>query len=93
MSTLDKLYEKPSASNKVFIMKRLFNMNMLEGGFFSNHLNEFNKLTSQLISVKVNFDDEVSALLILFPLTESWNDLVMGVIHGCKKLCPVFKHS
>jgi hypothetical protein len=31
MDTLEKLYEKPSASNKVFLMKRLFNMNILEG--------------------------------------------------------------
>jgi hypothetical protein len=29
MDALAKLYEKPSASNKVFIMKRLFNMKML----------------------------------------------------------------
>ena len=28
MSTLEKLYEKPSASNNVFLMKRLFNMKM-----------------------------------------------------------------
>ena len=28
MSALAKLYEKPLASNKVFFMKRLFNMNM-----------------------------------------------------------------
>ena len=28
MDALDKLYEKPSASNKLFIMKILFNMNM-----------------------------------------------------------------
>ena len=32
MKELAKLYEKPSASNKVFLMKNLFNMNMLEGG-------------------------------------------------------------
>ena len=32
MQTLAKLYEKPSASNKVFLMKHLFNMKMLEGG-------------------------------------------------------------
>ena len=32
MRALDKLYEKPSASNKVFLMKRLFNMKMSEGG-------------------------------------------------------------
>ena len=38
MSALDKLYEKPSASNKVFLMKRLFNMKMLEGGSVADHL-------------------------------------------------------
>ena len=32
MSALSKLYKKPSASNKVFLMKRLFNMKMLESG-------------------------------------------------------------
>ena len=65
MSALSKLYEKPSASNKVFLMKRLFNMKMSEGGYVSDHLNEFNTLTSQPSSVKVNFDDESRALLIL----------------------------
>ena len=48
MSALSKLYEKPSASNKVFLMKRLFNMKMSEGGSVADHLNEFNTLTSQL---------------------------------------------
>ena len=46
MSTLSKFYEKPSASNKVFLMKRLFNMKMLEGGSVADHLNDFNTLTS-----------------------------------------------
>ena len=31
MSALEKLYKKPSASNKVFLMKRLFNMKMSKG--------------------------------------------------------------
>jgi hypothetical protein len=39
MDALAKLYEKPSMSNKVFLMKRLFNMNMSEGGFVADHLN------------------------------------------------------
>jgi hypothetical protein len=39
MDALDKLYEKPLASNKVFLMKRLFNMKMSEGGFVATHLN------------------------------------------------------
>ena len=59
MSALGKLHEKPSASNNVFLMKHLFNMNMSEGGSIADHLNEFNTLTSQLSSIKVNFDDKV----------------------------------
>ena len=65
METLAKLYEKPSASTKVFLMKHLFNMKMGEGGSIVNHLNEFNTITSKLSSVKISFDEEVRALLIL----------------------------
>ena len=73
MDTLAKLYEKPSASNKVFIMKRLFNMKMSEDESVVDHLNDFNTVSNQLSSVKVDFDDEVRALLILCSLSESWN--------------------
>ena len=48
MSALGKLYEKPLASNKVFLMKHLFNMKMSEGGSIVDHLNEFNTLKSEL---------------------------------------------
>jgi hypothetical protein len=57
MKALAKLYEKPSTHNKVFLMKNLFNMNMLEGGYVDDYLNEFNTLTSQLSYVGVKFDD------------------------------------
>jgi hypothetical protein len=79
MDTLAKIYQKPSASNKVFLMKILFNMNMSEGGSVADHLTGFNMVTNQLIYVKVDFDDEFRALLILFSLPERWNDLVMVV--------------
>jgi hypothetical protein len=71
MDVLDKLYEKTSSSNKVFLMKRLFNMKVAEGGFVADHLNEFNMVTNQLSFVKVDLDDEVRALLILCSLPES----------------------
>ena len=70
MKALAKLYEKPSASNKVFLMKRLFNMKMSEGGSVADHLNDFNTVTNQLSSIGVNFDDEVRDLLILCSLPE-----------------------
>ena len=79
MDTLAKLYEKPLVSNKLFLMKRLFHMKISEGGSVADHLNEFNRITNQLSSVKVDFDDEVRALLILCSLPERWNGLVMAV--------------
>jgi hypothetical protein len=60
-------------------MKRLFNMNMLEGGYVVVHLNEFNTVTNQLSYVKVDFDDEVKVLLILCSLPESWNNFFMAL--------------
>jgi hypothetical protein len=76
MDALTKLYEKSLASNKVFLMKRLFNMKMSEGGYVADHLNEFNMVTNYLSYVKLDFDDEVRALLILCSLPR------LG--HGCK---------
>ena len=71
MKTLATLYEKPSASNKVFLMKHLFNMKMVEGGSVADNLNDFNTITSQLSSVGINFDEEIRALSILCSLLES----------------------
>jgi hypothetical protein len=79
MKVLAKLYENQLTSNKVFIMKCLFNMKMSEGESVVDHLNEFNMVTNQLSSVGINFDDEVMALLILCSLPKKWNGLVMVV--------------
>ncbi|KAK2977454.1 hypothetical protein RJ640_028615 [Escallonia rubra] len=79
MKALEKLYEKPYASNKVFLMKRLFNMRMSENGSVVDHLNDFNGVTNQLESVDINFDDEIRALLFLCSLPDSWNNLVTTV--------------
>ena len=46
MSALSKLYEKPLASNKVFLMKHLFNMKMSKDRSVVDHLNKFNTLTN-----------------------------------------------
>ncbi|KAK3021161.1 hypothetical protein RJ639_047102 [Escallonia herrerae] len=59
MQALEKQYEKPYVLNKVFLMKRLFNMRMSENGSVVGYLNDLNNVTNQLESVGINFDDEI----------------------------------
>ena len=63
MAALSKMYEKPSASNKVFLMKKLFNLNMGDSESVAGHLNEFNTITSQMESDEINFEDKIRALV------------------------------
>ena len=82
MSTLSKLYKKPQDSNKVLLMKRLFNMKMSKGGSIVVHLNEFNTITNQLSYVGVKFYDEVRDLLISRSLPERWN-VQVTIVTNC----------
>lgn len=66
MTALSQMYEKPSTSNKVFLMKKLFNIKISEGDGVAEHLNKFNMVICQLSSVGINFNDEVRALVLLF---------------------------
>jgi len=65
---LATLYQKPLASNTIFLMKHLFNMKMSEVGSIVDHLNKFNTITSLLSYVGVKFHAKVRALLFLFSL-------------------------
>ncbi|GJX02910.1 putative RNA-directed DNA polymerase [Tanacetum coccineum] len=76
---LSNMYEKPSASNKVFLIRQLVNTKMNEGASVADHVNEFNSILSRLMSVDIKFDDEVQALLLLSSLPESWSGTVTAV--------------
>ncbi|KAL5810306.1 hypothetical protein ACOSQ4_026874 [Xanthoceras sorbifolium] len=79
ITALSNMYEKPSASNKVHLMRRLFNLRMAEGASVAQHLNERNTITTQLSSVEIEFDEEVRALILLSSLPDSWNATVTVV--------------
>ena len=53
MKALSNMYEKPSTSNKVFLMRHLFNLKMAKGAYVTDHINEFNVITTQLSSVEI----------------------------------------
>ena len=85
MKALSSMYEKPSANNKVHLMKKLFNLKMVEGTPVAQHLNEFNTITNQLSSVEIDFDDEIRALIVLASLPNSWEAMRMAVSNSAGK--------
>ena len=66
-------YEKETASNKVYLMKWLFELHIKEGGSIASHLNEFNIIFSQLQAQKLNFDAEMKSIFLLCSLPSSWD--------------------
>ncbi|XP_059437679.1 retrovirus-related Pol polyprotein from transposon TNT 1-94 isoform X1 [Corylus avellana] len=85
MAALSGMYEKPSANNKMHLMKKLFNLKMAEGTPVAQHLNEFNTITNQLSSMEINFDDEIRALIVLASLPNSWEAMRMVVCNSAGK--------
>ena len=67
------------AMNKVYLMWRLFNLQMSEDGSVVDHINEFNMIVSQLSSVEINFEDEIKALILVSSLPESWDTIVAAI--------------
>ncbi|RVW84228.1 Retrovirus-related Pol polyprotein from transposon TNT 1-94 [Vitis vinifera] len=78
MKALSGMYEKPSVNNKVHLMKKLFNLKMVENASVAQHLNEFNTITNQLSSVEIDFDDKIRALIVLASLPNSWEAMRMA---------------
>ncbi|KAM0060946.1 putative RNA-directed DNA polymerase [Helianthus debilis subsp. tardiflorus] len=79
MAALSNMYEKPSAMNKVYLIRELVNTRMREGDSVTAHINNLNSILSRLVSVNIKFDDEVQALLLLSSLPDSWSGTVTAV--------------
>ena len=57
---------------------------MVDNESIVKYLNEFNMLMSQLESVRINFDDEIRALVLLSGLPETWDGLVLVLSNSCR---------
>lgn len=66
-------YEKETASNKVYLMKRLFELQTKESTSVASHLNEFNIIFSYMQVQKLAFGDEVKAIFLLCSSLASWD--------------------
>ena len=76
---LVSLYESKSATSKAFLVRNLVQLRLDEEKSVAEHLNEFQDVINQLANMKVNFDDELQALLLMSSLSESWETLVVSL--------------
>ena len=67
---LGKLYQSKSLVNKLFLRKKLYNPRMRDGESMVEHLNTFNTMVSQLVSIEIKISDEDKCIILLCSLPQ-----------------------
>ncbi|GAV63105.1 UBN2_2 domain-containing protein [Cephalotus follicularis] len=79
MDILTNMYEKPTTSNHIFLLKKLVKMKLFDKNDVTVHINSFTQVTNQLESTGIKLDEKLQALLFLCSLPDSYNTTVQGI--------------
>ena len=66
-------YEKNMASNKVFLMQKLYSLQMKESPNVAAHLNNFDSLFAHICVQYINIDDQMKVVHLLCSFLLSWD--------------------
>ncbi|VFR03569.1 unnamed protein product [Cuscuta campestris] len=83
---LESRYKSKSLTSRLYLKKRLFGLQMAEEANFNGHLDEFNKITTELESIDVKIEEEDKALLLLASLSSSFDNIVTTLLFGKETL-------
>ena len=77
---LEAKYMKKSVENKLYLKKKLFRFDYKKGISMAEHLDDFNKIITDLLNLDVTINDEDKVLLLLNSLSESYEFLVTTLL-------------
>nr|GEU79474.1 retrovirus-related Pol polyprotein from transposon TNT 1-94 [Tanacetum cinerariifolium] len=83
---LETLYMTKFLTNKLYLKKKLFTFYMHSGKKLSEHIDEFNKLISDLANIGVNIDDEDQPLTLLTSLPSLYDNFMETLLYGKESL-------
>ncbi|KAL7181375.1 hypothetical protein ACSBR1_040290 [Camellia fascicularis] len=81
----DKFMTK-SIENRLYLKKRLFRFDYKKGILMNEHLNNFNKILTDLKNLDDHIGDEDKALLLLNSLPDSYDHLTTTLLYGKEKI-------
>jgi len=74
-SNVEDLYLSKSLVNNIFLWKKIYNSRIKFRGSLKEHMNEFNIVVSQLLSIDINIYDEYKCINLLCALLDLWDSM------------------
>ena len=77
---------KKSNENRLYLLKRLFRLQLKSSMSISSHIDEFNKLIPDLLNLGETFKVDSKAILLIGSLLDELDHLCITLIHGKEKI-------